>query len=450
MRLFRAPKILEANAADEVTPEGEGRAAPGAAGDPETHVTGERGISSIHRGRSLQSRITTLLSAGLMSVLGIGLLGWYYAHTFAAESAAHRSGQAALQRQASGTVPLPLLGPLHGPVAVPPGASLMASTLGPPPALPSAAAAVPVPVAGFPEGDPGYGVPVMPAAETPSPRALALARELSGPAFDTRPTNTSSASASLSSRRTSSEVPSVSGGLLSRSGFPGTTSSMAGTNPSRAGTSPSTGRLGALLTPTITRAARPSVLPTRRLLLPKGAFIDCTLETAIDSTLPGMTTCITATDTFGADGTVVLLPRGTELVGETRGQVEQGASRLFVLWTEARTPGGVVIPLDSPGTDALGRSGLTGTVNRHFWQRFGAAILISVINGGIQYGVQSQSQGGALVYEPDTTESVMTEALKSTVDIPPTITVKNGARIQVLVARNIDFRSVYALRPTGK
>ena len=66
------------------------------------------------------------------------------------------------------------------------------------------------------------------------------------------------------------------------------------------------------------------MLPTRRFLLAKGAFIDCTLETAIDSTLPGMTTCITATDTFSADGTVVLLERGTKLVGETRGEVQQG------------------------------------------------------------------------------------------------------------------------------
>ena len=232
--------------------------------------------------------------------------------------------------------------------------------------------------------------------------------------------------------------------------FTGTESSPEGINTSMAGKRASTGRLARLLTPMVTRTATPTVLPTRRLLLPKGAFIDCTLETAIDSTLPGMTTCLTATDTFSADGTVVLLPRGTELVGETRGQVQQGAARIFVLWSEARTPQGVVIPLDSPGTDALGRSGLTGTVNRHFWARFGAAILISVINGGIQYGVQSQSQGGALVYEPDTTEGVMTEALKSTVDIPPTVTVPNGARIQVLVAHNIDFRSVYALKPTGR
>ena len=83
--------------------------------------------------------------------------------------------------------------------------------------------------------------------------------------------------------------------------------------------------LNGLLRPTVTPTVAASLLPTRRFLLSKGAFIDCTLETAIDSTLPGMTTCITATDTFSADGTVVLLERGTKLVGETRGEVRQGA-----------------------------------------------------------------------------------------------------------------------------
>ena len=106
--------------------------------------------------------------------------------------------------------------------------------------------------------------------------------------------------------------------------------------------------LNTLLRPTVTPAVAASLLPTRRFLLAKGAFIDCTLETAIDSTLPGMTTCITATDTYSADGTVVLLERGTKLVGETRGQVQQGTARLYVLWTEARTPTGVVVPLSSP------------------------------------------------------------------------------------------------------
>src|SRR5262249_61848768 len=118
---------------------------------------------------------------------------------------------------------------------------------------------------------------------------------------------------------------------------------------------------------------------TMRSLFPKGPFIASRLETAIDSALPGMTTCVTAADTFGADGKVVLLERGSKLVGETRGQVQQGQARVFVVWTEARTPTGVIVPLDSPGTDELGRAGLPGEVERHFWERVAAGRPLTVV-----------------------------------------------------------------------
>ncbi len=211
--------------------------------------------------------------------------------------------------------------------------------------------------------------------------------------------------------------------------------------------------LAPLLRPGVTAAVRAELLPTMRLLLPKGAFIDCTLETAIDSTLPGMTTCITATDTFGVDGKVVLLERGTKLVGEVRGQVEQGSARIFVLWDEARTPTGVIVPLASPGADELGRAGLSGAVDRHFWERFGAALLVSIIDGAVQAAAQSSnSGGGTVIYNPSGSQSVMTEVLKGTINIAPTVTKAQGDRIQVLVARDLDFRSVYELRsnPGGR
>ena len=207
-------------------------------------------------------------------------------------------------------------------------------------------------------------------------------------------------------------------------------------------------RMATMLRPTATPAVRARVLPTQSLLLPKGAFIDCTLETAIDSTLPGMTTCITATDTFSVDGQVVLLERGSKLVGETQGDVRQGSARVFVLWTEARTPTGIVVPLASPGTDELGRSGLPGQVNNHFWNRFGAAILISIIDGLVESGVRNTGNGTVIV-DPSASTGVMTEVLKSTVNIPPTVVKQNGDRIQVLVARDLDFRSVYELRPVA-
>jgi type IV secretion system protein VirB10 len=209
--------------------------------------------------------------------------------------------------------------------------------------------------------------------------------------------------------------------------------------PSRGGYS----ALHRLLHASVMSATRAHMLPQQRLLLAKGTFIDCTLETAIDSTLPGMTTCITATDTFSADGTVVLLPRGTQLMGQTRGRVRQGMARVFVIWTEARTPSGVVVTLNSPSTDALGRSGLSGKVDRHFWERFGAALLVSTLTGVVQSRVESAS--GTVIVDPTAGEEVLAQTLRANEDIAPTITVPNGKRIEVLVARDIDFRPVYAL-----
>jgi type IV secretion system protein VirB10 len=138
------------------------------------------------------------------------------------------------------------------------------------------------------------------------------------------------------------------------------------------------------------------------------------------------------------------------VVGETKGEVQQGVARVFVLWSEARTPTGVIIPLASPGTDELGRSGLEGEVNRHFFERFGAAILVSVIDGVVQGAAQSSGNGNAVIYNPSTSSDIMTEVLKSTVNIRPTVTKHNGDRIQILVARDLDFRSVYELKPTAR
>ena len=106
----------------------------------------------------------------------------------------------------------------------------------------------------------------------------------------------------------------------------------------------------------------------------------------------------------------------------------------------------MVVPLSSPGTDELGRSGLPGEVNRHFWDRFGAAILLTVINGAVQGAVQSQNSGSSVIVSPSTTSDVMREILRSTVTIAPTVTKAQGDRIQVFVARDVDFRPVYALR----
>jgi type IV secretion system protein VirB10 len=360
-------------------------------------LVAERGVASMARARSLQSRLSSALALLLCGGLGVGLLVWYYGgmlHHRSAAAASRASSASGAMAESS----LPPLDLVRDPLASAPAVAMSLAQ------APAPAQADPVPAADalVPAGSTAQQPAPSPAPQTPLPD-----RRLTGPAF-------AGTSAPLISEAHD-------------------TAAAADSEP-----------LAGLLTPTAMPAARASELPTQRLLLAKGAFIDCTLETAIDSSLPGMTTCITATDTFSVDGKVVLLERGSKLIGETRGQVQQGAARLFVLWTEARTPTGVVVPLASPGTDALGRSGLDGEVDRHFWQRFGAAILISLVDGA----AQAAQRSATVIYDTSTSQNVATEALKGSVGLVPTITKNQGDRIQVLVARDLDFRQVYQLRAT--
>lgn len=364
----------------------------------ESEAVADRGIASVNQRRSIQSRMGNALAIGLFGALGLGLLSWYYSQAWAHQKAGKEAARQAVKAGAQGDLPLPPLGRIDPPAATP-----MADALGGPPELPSQNA-VAQPLSYSAAAPAGVGV------------ARALDRRLDGPVFAS----------------SSGEVPG------------------AGPSPAVAQTlnqpalGVSEGEVGNLLKPSVATAVRATVLADQQLLLPQGAFIDCTLETAIDSSLPGLTTCITATDTFGADGKVVLLERGTKLVGETKGDVRQGMARIFVLWTQARTPSGVVVPLASPGTDELGRSGLSGIVDRHFMDRFGAALLISVVEGAILAAAQPGS-GSTVIYNPTAATDVVTEVLKSTINIPPTVRKQNGDRIQILVARDLDFRSVYRL-----
>ena len=188
-----------------------------------------------------------------------------------------------------------------------------------------------------------------------------------------------------------------------------------------------------------------TVLPTRRWLLPKGSFLNCVLETAIDSTLPGFATCVIGTDIYGADGRVVLLERGSRLIGELRTDVRAGQTRVMVIWNEARTPTGVVVNLMSPATDALGRSGVPGQIDRHTAERFGAAVMLSMFDAGVT-AVTTHAQGsGGIVYNAQASHDIASEALKDSIGIAPTIRVATGARLSVTVVRDLDFRSVYGL-----
>lgn len=225
------------------------------------------------------------------------------------------------------------------------------------------------------------------------------------------------------------------------------TASLAGSGPARlsgqAGGSGLATRLQA--TPTAAVAAR--VLPNQPYLLTMGTLLPCILQTAMDSTLPGLVTCVIPQDVRGRTG-LVLLDRGTRVVGQFQGDVRQGVERMFVRWTRAETPEGVVIALDSPASDPLGRSGMDGSVDRRFWQRFGGALLLSVVQGGLQAGTAAASREGSLNISTGQTGAVVAEALRGSVGLPPTIRKNQGELVSIFVARDLDFSSVYRVVPT--
>lgn len=213
------------------------------------------------------------------------------------------------------------------------------------------------------------------------------------------------------------------------------------------------GPIGGLLTPSDTPKVQAGLLGDRNLILPKGRTIDCALTVRVINEVAGMATCVLNSDVYSDNGRVVLLERGSEAVGEYAATMAQGQRRLFLLWTRVKTPTGVVINLNSPAADALGTSGLVGYVDNHWWDRLGAAFLLSLVQDGIGLATATQAGGGGAqslgIYQHSaTTGNRMAELiLQATINIKPTLYKNQGDRGTIFVARDLDFSTVYELHP---
>lgn len=202
------------------------------------------------------------------------------------------------------------------------------------------------------------------------------------------------------------------------------------------------------LRPTVTASAKARQRADLTYLLKKGTNISCTLDTKIVTTHPGITRCIVNKDVYSSNGKVLLVERGSEIIGEQTAALLQGQARVFVLWNTIDTPNGVTLDINSPSADSLGASGQPAQVDTHFWKRFGGAIMLSLIDDGLVIlGDRINENSNSVSYDStsDSVQNMAAEALKNTINIPPTGYVNQGSLVNVMVARDVDFRPVYEL-----
>ncbi len=209
--------------------------------------------------------------------------------------------------------------------------------------------------------------------------------------------------------------------------------------------------LDAKLQPSKLETVKAALMPSRDFLLIAGTTIPCLQGAKIVTDYPGTTTCHVSKDVYSANGKVLVVERGSEVLGEQRQALMQGQARIFVIWTRLTTPAGVKVQLDSGAADALGGSGIPAYVDTHFWTRFGGALMVSVI-GDVGQGLSSlaaNSGGGSNRIQFSNTssagESVAAETLRNTINVPPTAYSKYGSMTTIFLARDVDFSDVYEL-----
>lgn len=183
------------------------------------------------------------------------------------------------------------------------------------------------------------------------------------------------------------------------------------------------------------------------LLMP--GVMPCVLDTAINSDLPGPVQCHLAQD-IRPHG-VTLLDRGSTIYGFYKADVHNGQSRLAVAadWINDPVTGCYVSFDNAPMADQQGRSGLDGHVDNHYFERFGAAVILSLTDAGLGILQSSLSKGGNTYLSFNSggeMSSVASQILRKQIDIPPTITKNAGEMIAVFVNRPLNFNGCYELR----
>jgi type IV secretory pathway VirB10-like protein len=185
--------------------------------------------------------------------------------------------------------------------------------------------------------------------------------------------------------------------------------------------------------------------PASPYLVLAGTAISAALVTGLNSDLPGQVIAtVTAPVYDTVTGGILLVPQGSRLLGTYDSQTAFGDSRALVVWTRLILPNGRSVILDRlSGVDAQGFAGVTDSVDHHWRQLIGGAAVSSLLGVGAELASpQTNGSDGQIVVAArngvqDTANQVGQELTRRNLDIKPTIKIRPGIPLRVLVGRDL-------------
>jgi len=183
-----------------------------------------------------------------------------------------------------------------------------------------------------------------------------------------------------------------------------------------------------------------------KFLLSRGTTIPCTIRERIVTNYPGGVMCIINRDVYSADGSVLLMRQGSTVNGERKVAITAGVAKVFIAWRDVETTDKQTVRFDSLAADSLGGAGVDAWLDRHLMERFGGALLLSAADDVFK-AIGNSTSNSDVSFDSSTNnaQDMASIALENSINIPNTGYVKQAAETNILVARDVDFTSVFGV-----
>ena len=181
-------------------------------------------------------------------------------------------------------------------------------------------------------------------------------------------------------------------------------------------------------------------------LVYEGSILDTVLMNRLDGDTVGPLKVLVSNPLYSHDHQHVIIPEGSVVLGEARKVGATGFGqqrRMAVVFHRLIMPDGYSVDLDQfQGLDQIGEEGLKDKVDNHYLQIFGASIALGVIAGAgqITQGGGTITTGGSQAFTNGAAGSVSQSAttiLDRFIQIPPTITIREGHRVKVYFTQDL-------------